>query len=100
MTLAIPASRHVAGSAAPFVLITGATGGLGKAFAVECANRGWNLCLTDLNMEALNTLAGGLRNAYNVQVLTLASDLTDPLSRAALFEQMHARQVRLSMLIN
>ena len=30
------------------VFISGATGGLGKAFAVECASRGWDLFLTDL----------------------------------------------------
>ena len=29
-------------------LITGATGGLGKAFAAECAGRAWDLFLTDL----------------------------------------------------
>jgi NAD(P)-dependent dehydrogenase (short-subunit alcohol dehydrogenase family) len=28
-----------------YALITGAAGGLGKAFAVECARRGYNLCL-------------------------------------------------------
>ena len=36
-----------------YVLISGAAGGLGKAFAAECAARGWNLFLTDLSEEAL-----------------------------------------------
>jgi uncharacterized protein len=88
-----------AGQAA-YVLITGATGGLGKAFAVECASRGWNVCLTDLDPDALALLAGGLRASFGVQVQTIASDLTDPLSRAALFTQLHGRGLRLSMLIN
>lgn len=31
-----------------YVLISGAAGGLGKAFAAECASRGWDMVLTDL----------------------------------------------------
>jgi hypothetical protein len=100
MSLNKPFSPFTAGMTAPLVLITGAAGGLGKAFAVECASRGWNLCLTDLKLQALDKLAGGLRNAYGVQVITIASDLTDPLSRSALFEQLRVRQLRLAMLIN
>jgi short-subunit dehydrogenase len=91
---------HTTGQTAPYVLITGATGGLGKAFAVECACRGWNLCLTDLSPTALELLAAGLHNTYHVMVVTLACDLTDPLSRSALFTQVHERGLRLSMLVN
>ena len=45
-----------------YVLISGATGGLGKAFAAECAARGWNLFLTDLPEEALSAAAAGLEH--------------------------------------
>jgi uncharacterized protein len=82
------------------VLITGAAGGLGKAFAVECASRGWNLFLTDLRLEPLETLATGLRNAYDVKVLTHACDLTDPTSRAALFDRLRADGLRFWALAN
>jgi len=80
--------------------ISGATGGLGKAFAVECASRGWDLFLTDLNPEALETLAGGLRNTYGVNVLTHVCDLTDPASRAALFERARSDRLRFWALVN
>ncbi|HEX9017855.1 MAG TPA: SDR family NAD(P)-dependent oxidoreductase, partial [Anaerolineaceae bacterium] len=50
--------------------ITGATGGLGKAFAVECASRGWDLFLTDTCSEPLEALAAGLRSSYEVTVIT------------------------------
>lgn len=83
-----------------YVLITGATGGLGKAFAVECASRGWDIYLTDLRAEALETLACGLRQAYGVQVSWQACDLTDPTARDALFEALHAARLRFWMLVN
>jgi len=43
------------------VCITGAAGGLGKAFAIECASRGWDVFLTDLSEEALVSLSEGLK---------------------------------------
>lgn len=82
------------------VCITGASGGLGKAFAVECAQRGWDLFLTDVSKEALNHLAGGLTNTYGVKVICHPSDLTDPSSRMALFEKMRKEGVRFWSLIN
>ncbi|MEW6093982.1 MAG: SDR family NAD(P)-dependent oxidoreductase [Chloroflexota bacterium] len=72
----------------PLVLITGATGGLGKAFAVECASRGWDLFLTDLEADCLEALAGGLRQAYEVGVRVYPCDLTDTSCRLGLFERI------------
>jgi short-subunit dehydrogenase len=83
-----------------FVLISGAAGGLGKAFAVECASRGWSLYLTDLTASALEPLAAGLRAAYGVTVRTAACDLTLPEARAALFAQLREEKARLWALIN
>jgi short-subunit dehydrogenase len=87
-------------SSSSFVLITGAAGGLGKAFAVECASRGWNLFLTDLRPEPLETLSASLRQAYGVQVHTLPSDLTEPASRADLIEHLRGEGLRFWGLIN
>lgn len=82
------------------VAITGAAGGLGKAFAVECASRGWNLFLTDLSGERLEMLANGLRNNYGVTVLTQTCDLTEPVSRSALFEHIRANGLLFWALVN
>ncbi|NCC69361.1 MAG: SDR family NAD(P)-dependent oxidoreductase, partial [Clostridia bacterium] len=35
------------------VMITGAAGGLGRALAVECGRRGYNIFLTDINESGL-----------------------------------------------
>jgi short-subunit dehydrogenase len=84
----------------PRVLITGATGGLGKAFAVECASRGWNLFLTDLRAGALETLSTSLQTTYGVDTRWAACDLTESSARDELFEQLHSHNLRFCMLVN
>jgi short-subunit dehydrogenase len=81
-------------------LITGAAGGVGKAFAVECASRGWDLFLTDARGDPLEVLAEGLRHAYGVAVESCACDLTDPAAREALFARIAASGHTLTILIN
>lgn len=81
-------------------LITGAAGGLGKAFAVECASRGWDVFLTDRVAEPLDVLAVGLRNVYGVKVITHVCDLTDQSERKILARHVRAEAVRLTTLIN
>jgi uncharacterized protein len=83
-----------------YVMITGATGGLGKAFAVECASRGWNVYLTDLRAERLSVLAESLRHSYGVAAQWRECDLTDEAQRERLFEHLSASGVRFSGLIN
>lgn len=82
------------------VLITGAAGGLGKAFAVECASRGWDLLLTDLRDEPLRVLAASLETTYGVRAGYYACDLTRPESRGALMDWMSAEGACLWALIN
>ncbi len=82
------------------VLITGGTGGVGKAFAAECASRGWNLFLTDLNVEALETAAAGLKRMYGVEVLTYPADLTGEDDREALWRHIDQLGLRFHFLIN
>ena len=83
-----------------YVMISGATGGLGKAFAVECASRGHDLYLTDLRAEPLETLAAALRSAYGVRVTCRACDLTEPGQRAALFEALQGERARFWAVVN
>ena len=82
------------------VFISGATGGLGKAFAVECAQRGWDLYLSDLNPGQLETLASALSRTYGVNVLTKECNLMDPESRQELFRALTNGLHRFRGLIN
>jgi len=83
-----------------YVFISGATGGLGQAFAAECAARGWDLFLTDLSENALVCLGQGLERLHNVHVLTHPCDLTDPAGREALWRHVARRGLRFHMLFN
>ncbi|MFW5776534.1 MAG: SDR family NAD(P)-dependent oxidoreductase [Spirochaetota bacterium] len=83
-----------------FVIITGAAGGLGRAFAAECAERGWTLFLTDLAQDPLDDLAISLRRAYGVSVASFACDLSDPDAREALGRGIEAGPGRPWMLLN
>jgi uncharacterized protein len=82
------------------VFISGSTGGLGKAFAVECASRGWDLFLTDLQSDRLAVLANSIQNTYGVQALQQACDLTDVASRSNLFDRLRSEGLRFWALIN
>jgi uncharacterized protein len=83
-----------------YVCITGATGGLGKAFAMECASRGWNLYLTDLHPESLEKLVAGLIRLYGVDILYDPCDLTDLDSFHGFWKHVHHLGIKFHMLIN
>ncbi len=59
-----------------FTLITGASAGLGKALATECASLGKNLVLAALPGEDIRELGLHLSEVYNVCVKTFETDLT------------------------
>ncbi|WP_423463449.1 SDR family NAD(P)-dependent oxidoreductase [Promicromonospora sp. MS192] len=58
-------------------LVTGASRGLGTAYADELARRGSDLVLVARSATALDEVATRLRATHDVAVTTLAADLTD-----------------------
>ncbi len=59
-----------------WALVTGASSGLGKAFAERCAAQGVNCVLVALEEDLLAALAGELEQQHGVQCKALALDLT------------------------
>lgn len=82
------------------ILITGAAGGLGRAFAMECARRGYDLFLTDINYSGLTLIRNGVRNHYPVRVLIKTCDLTDEEDVDELFTYVMKKNVHFGMLLN
>ena len=60
-----------------YSLITGASTGLGREFAIECARRGMNLILVSLPGENLPELCSWLASKYRVFVFYYETDLSE-----------------------
>ena len=82
------------------VLITGAAGGLGKAFVTECARRGWDVVMTDLEEEKLRELARGTERLYGVKVWWKSANLASDSSRRRLWRWIERKGLRFHGLIN
>lgn len=60
-----------------YILITGASCGLGKELAVECAKQEKNLLLTALPNENMEATGNELARKYGIDVRTFEADLTN-----------------------
>lgn len=84
-----------------YAMVTGATGGLGKAFANVLAERGDHLILTGRSAEKLTVLKAGLQEKYpNIDVQIYAADLANEGSRCAMMEKIKADGLCISLLAN
>ncbi|MDN5786005.1 SDR family oxidoreductase [Pseudorhodobacter sp.] len=61
-----------------WALITGASEGLGREFAILAAKAGFDVILTARQEDKLQNLAHELQRAYHVSTLVLPADLSDP----------------------
>ncbi|MCL2782777.1 MAG: SDR family NAD(P)-dependent oxidoreductase [Propionibacteriaceae bacterium] len=61
----------------PYALVAGGSDGLGAAFAEALARRGLNLVLIARQAQRLTATAERLKQAYGVDIVTLAADLVD-----------------------
>lgn len=59
----------------PAALVTGASSGIGKAFAELLAAKGLNLVLVARRAERLNEIARQLRSAHGIEVMTVQADV-------------------------
>ena len=83
-----------------FLFITGACGGLGRAFAFECAKSG-NLFLTARSAERLAALKEELARQYPaIRIETFPCDMTSTASREALFGYIAERGFTFAGLCN
>ncbi len=82
-----------------FTIITGASKGLGKSFAIECARAGNNLILVSLPGESVSQTATELSKKYNIKAIAYETDLTIEKSIYSLAKWIKSNY-QIDMLIN
>ncbi|AEW98483.1 SDR family NAD(P)-dependent oxidoreductase [Streptantibioticus cattleyicolor] len=81
-------------------LVTGASKGLGKAYAHELARRGAHLVLVARSGDALREVAAGIRAEHGTDVTPLVADLTDAGQVTALIAELDRREHTIDLLVN
>lgn len=81
-------------------LITGASAGIGAAFAKSFAAKGANLVLTARREDRLRALGDELEAAHGVKVRAVAADLADPLAPDEIAAVLTADAVEIDILVN
>ena len=81
-------------------LITGASSGIGEAFARKLAERGHNLLLVARSEDKLIALCNELGRVKNIHAQYVAMDLSQPDAPARLFEETQERKLEIDLLIN
>ena len=83
-----------------FALITGASRGLGMAFARALAERHHNLVLVARSAEPLHAFASELRRSYPVSVIAMQADLSSCGAGQSLAEQLSSDGIPIDLLVN
>lgn len=83
-----------------WVLITGASSGIGKALALEFAAHGFNLFLTARNAESLGQVAGECAQKSGIETKTHLADLSDSKAVDELLRALSAASIEIEILVN
>jgi hypothetical protein len=95
----MPTQRKHATSGRPLAAVTGASSGIGEAFATRLAHDQHDLIVVARSRERLAELAERLHRAHHVDVEVLAADLTER-SGLERLERRLAGEDRLELLVN
>ena len=80
--------------------MTGASAGIGAAFAHELAQRGCALVLTARRLGRLESLAAQLRTSFGIRVECIAADLADAHAPVTLCAEIARRDIAIDILVN
>ena len=83
-----------------FTLITGASSGIGKALALECAKKGMNLLMVSLPESGLPALSDEISKTHNVIVKYLEINLDRENAHREVHSYIQNKNLHINMLIN
>ena len=81
-------------------LVTGASAGIGQAFARILASQGYDVALTARRADRLESLAEELQLRWGVETLTVAADLAEPQAPAQILDHLAAHGRSVDALVN
>jgi short-subunit dehydrogenase len=93
MALPRPSDRSTA-------LVTGASSGIGRAFAHALAERGHGVTLVARRADRLEEIADELRRAFGIRAEVVPTDLTDQSACERLVEEIDRRELVVEVLVN
>ncbi len=82
------------------VIITGASGGLGKEIAIQSAKAGANVVLIARNSSKLAQVKAEVQEEASVRVLTYSCDVSASDQMAGIFEDLAKQGLRMDVLVN
>src|SRR4051812_5501894 len=95
-----PPPKSGPSSARPLALVTGASAGIGAAFARAYAARGYDLALSARRVDRLEALAGELSAAHGIEAFAVPADLAAFEAHADTLAQVAARGRTVDALVN
>ena len=81
-------------------LVTGASAGIGEAFAEALAEKGADLVLTARRGDRLNRLAAKLKEKFGTNAIVIEADLSRPDAPAMIADRLGASGVEVDILVN
>jgi short-subunit dehydrogenase len=81
-------------------LVTGASAGIGKAFAEVFAQNSFDLVITARREERLVALQKALKQDYDVEVWAFPADLHDPAAPQQLYDRIQSKGLSIDALVN
>lgn len=83
-----------------YALITGASAGIGKEFACQLAESGWNLLLVARREKELKLICQNLSKKHAIDAQYVVADLTDTQQPKTIFNYCENNYINIAMLIN
>jgi hypothetical protein len=84
----------------PTAIITGASTGIGRELAYECARDGYDTVLVARSEAQLQSIAADIRKKTSRTVHVVAKDLSNPSSPREIFEEVSSLNLDVEVLIN
>jgi short-subunit dehydrogenase len=81
-------------------LITGASSGIGREFAIYHAQQGGDVVIVARRKEALQTLKNELETQYGITATVIAQDVGNPEGARALYKAVKNAGIKIDILIN